>query len=171
MGNKTLEKIGAAGEELVSLVYTQMGCVVVMSEDKYDQEKDMTIDGKEAEVKSQTVFRNFPCEDGTFKPAFTVDIESACGKIYHNQLDKCKKVKKLIFVGRSSKYDPVVRIHEAPPPEERKFHISRNKHDGRLVAALLIEDMKIVKEISNEKIVSYFMDDWKGKNAKSLQYS
>ena len=161
----TSREIGEAGEKLVSLVYRNMGHNVVLSKDKYDGKKDMMIDSAAAEVKTQTIFRMFEV-NGEFNPAFTVDIETGYGKIYHNQLNKCKNADKLIFVARSSKDKRVVDIYEAPPPSERKYHISRNKWDNRLVAGFLLSDMKLVSQIKEDKIVDYFMDNWRN-NAKS----
>ena len=160
LSRPTLKEIGEAGEELVSLVYRKLGCIVELSEDKYDQEKDMLINGIPAEVKTQTIFRYFPL-NGVFYRAFTVDIETKYGKVFHNQLKKCCEVEKLIFVGRSSKNDRVVRIYEAQPPESRVYHISTNSKDGRKVAGFLIDDMTLIREIRKEHIVEYFMDEWR----------
>lgn len=163
MANKRIEEIGAAGEELTALVFKNMGHNVVLSENKYDQDKDMIIDDKETEVKTQTVFRLFSSDDIFRKPAFTIDIATDYGKIYHNQFEKCKKVERLIFVARSSLNDKVVRIYEAPAPENRKFYVTVNKHDKRKVAGILVSDMTLIKEIRNKKVVDYFMDNWKGR--------
>lgn len=161
----TLKEIGNAGEEIVSLVYRKMGHNVVLSKDKFDPEKDMMIDSTPAEVKTQTIFRMFEV-NGEFHPAFTVDIETGYGKVYHNQLNKCKTVEKLIFVARSSENKRVVEIYEAPPPADRKYHVSRNKRDNRLVAGFLISDMTLVSQIKEDTVVNYFMDNWRS-NAKS----
>ena len=166
---KTKEEIGAAGEELVALVYKKYGHDVLLNEDKYDDRKDMVIDKIFTEIKTQTIYRFFECDDGVYRPAFTVDIQGKCGKIYHNQLNKCKAVDKLIFVARSSRNDPVVRIYEAPDKENRNFRTHRNKKDGRLVAGILIEDMTLIREIRNTKIVEFFMDDWRS-NANSKRH-
>jgi hypothetical protein len=156
----TLKEIGDAGEELISIVYRTLGCSVSLSKDKYDQEKDMLIDGIRAEVKTQTIFRFFPL-NGRFYRAFTVDIETKYGKIFHNQLKKCREVEKLIFVGRSSQNDRVVRVYEAQPPESRVYYESVNAKDGRKVAGFLIDDMTLIREIKKEHVVEYFMDEWR----------
>jgi hypothetical protein len=44
--------LGQFGEWLIKMWFLMHGHVVIMSEDKYDQEKDMTIDGVSAEVKT-----------------------------------------------------------------------------------------------------------------------
>ena len=159
MTRPSLKEIGEAGEELVALVYRNLGHAVEMSKDKFDQEKDMLISGIRAEVKAQTLFRKFPL-NGSFYPAFTVDIETSYGKIYHNQLKKCREVEKLIFVGRSSAEDRVVRIYEAQPPESRVYYESVNAKDGRKVAGFLVSDMTLIREIKRKDIVEYFMDGW-----------
>lgn len=162
----TLEQIGRAGEELVYIIYRKMGHIVVMSKDKYDTKKDMTIDSILAEIKTQTIFRQFEV-NGKFYPAFTVDIETGYGKVYHNQLNKCKAVEKLIFVARSSADMRYVDIYEAKPPAERKYYVSRNKKDNRLVAGFLISDMTLVSRIKEDTVVDFFMDNWRS-NAKSF---
>ena len=170
MTKLTCKQLGDAGENLVSLVFQQLGHDVSLSENKYDDEKDALVDGVPTEIKTQTIFRFFSCENCFRGPAFTIDIESKYGKIYYNQLNKCKTVDRLIFVARSSFDDPTVRIYEAPSPSQRNFRITRNKYDGRKVAGILISELTLLKEIRNKKIVEYFMDDWRY-NAKSKRYS
>lgn len=182
MGKPTLQEIGEAGELLITSFFRGCGCVVVKSHNKYDMHKDILVNNVCMEIKTQTVYRRFPLPDGTKQPAFTVDIETAYGKIYHNQLKKCMSVERLIFVARSSRDDddPCVIIYEAQPVGKRKYYEHRNEKDGRLVAGFLISEMTVIAkitkdtyihDISGEYIINYFMDEWKGKNAKSLQYS
>lgn len=180
MGKPTLQEIGEAGELLVANFFRECGCTVVKSHNKYDMHKDILVNNVCMEVKTQTIYRFFPLPDGTTQPAFTVDIETAYGKIYHNQLQKCMTVERLIFVARSTGRNRTVIIYEAAPVGKRKYYQHRNEKDGRLVAGFLISEMTeiaritedtYVRGVSGEYIVNYFMDDWKGKNAKSLQHS
>ena len=172
----SLQQIGKQGELLVGNFFKDLGCVVELSDNPYDMKKDLIVDGVFVEVKTQTIYRLFPLENGMKVPAFTVDIETAYGKIYHNQLKKCMSVERLIFVARSTPNDkePAVIIYEAAPVESRKYYEHRNKKDGRLVAGFLISDMKEIGRITvnstvgnyrGRDIVEYFMDEWRSKNA------
>lgn len=176
MASPFLKNMGKMGELIVSDFFKDLGCVVELSEDPYDMKKDLIINGMFVEVKTQTIYRNFPLANGMKVPAFTVDIETAYGKIYHNQLKKCMTVERLIFVARSTLADkePAVIIYEAAPVESRKYYKHRNKKDGRLVAGFLISDMKEIGRITvnstvgnrnGRDIVEYFMDEWRSKNA------
>jgi hypothetical protein len=155
------EDIGIAGERLVAMVYKKLGHKVIISSDKYDSKKDMTIDGIMTEVKTQTLYRMFQTPAGT-KQAFTVDIINDKGKIYSNQLSKCTNAEKLVFVQRSSSNDRVVRIYEAPRLGNRYYVINQNKKDKRYVAGFLTCDMNLIEKITDEIIVDVFMDNWKG---------
>jgi hypothetical protein len=46
------EMLGAVGEGIVRRFFESQGLTVVMSEDKFDAEKDMIVDGKTVEVKT-----------------------------------------------------------------------------------------------------------------------
>ena len=162
----TKEDVGEAGEKLVFEYFKQTGHEVKRNDDHYDAEKDLVINGKKAEVKTQTIYRKFPVNKGYF-PAFTVDIAADSNKIYRNQLNKCMNVERLIFVGRSSTYDQTVRIYEAPPLGKRSFSIIQNKIDKRFVAGFIISDMTEIVAISKPNIVNYFMDEWR-QNAASV---
>lgn len=159
----TIDKyqLGRDGELLVAAYYEQTGHAVKKSTDEYDSVKDMTIDGMETEVKTQTLYRSFTSIGNTIQPAFTVDIAADSGKIYSNQLNKCMNVEKLVFVRRSSFNDPFVRIYEAPKLGERKFSVIKNKNDGRYVAGFLLKDMKEIAAIDKPNIVKHFMDEYR----------
>lgn len=74
--------IGEYGEQLVAIALEKRGHIVKVSKDKYDSEKDMTIDGKRiAEVKTQVIFMT--------KNALTYQP---------NQVRKCSSVDDLYFV-------------------------------------------------------------------------
>jgi hypothetical protein len=176
MASPFLKNLGKQGELLVGNFFKDLGCVVKLSESSYDMKKDLIINGVFVEVKTQTIYRKFPLGNGVFVPAFTVDIETAYGKIYHNQLKKCMSVERLIFVARSTSADkePAVIIYEAAPVEYRKYYEHRNEKDGRLVAGFLISDMTEIARItvnskvgnhSGRDIVEFFMDEWRSKNA------
>lgn len=154
-------QLGRDGELLVAAYYKQTGHVVKKSKDEYDAVKDMTIDGMETEIKTQTLYRNFTSIGNVVQPAFTVDIAADNGKVYSNQLNKCMNVEKLIFVKRSSVEDLFVRIYEAPKLGERKFSVIKNKRDGRYVAGFLLKDMIEIAAIDKPHIVKHFMDEYR----------
>ena len=79
MDNKT--SLGLAGEKIVRNYLTSQGHQVLDSVDPYDSTKDLKVDGKTLEVKTQVPF--------VFKRSFTVKP---------NQLKKCLNVDSLIFV-------------------------------------------------------------------------
>ena len=170
MRRPTLKEIGKQGEYLILNYFKDKGCNAVLSSCDYDEEKDLVVDGVKVEMKTQTIYRMFPMPNGSRAPAFTVDIETAYGKKYRNQLNKCKNVERLIFVARPSKRDQVIRIYEAQPVEKRRYHVHRNAKDGRKVAGFMISDMTeigtvtkdmTVAGVPGEKIITYFMDDWR----------
>jgi hypothetical protein len=170
----SLQQIGEQGELLVANFFKSCGCCVELSGNKYDMKKDILVNNVCMEIKTQTIYRKFPLEDGREVPAFTVNTETAYGKIYHNQLKKCMSVERLIFVARSSRGDknPCVIIYEAAPVGQRKYYEHRNKKNGRLVAGFLISEMteiaridadSMVGKYSGKDMVEFFMDEWRSK--------
>ena len=151
--------IGYEGEKLVFDWFKNQGHIVEMSTDRYDVTKDLSVDGQNMEIKTQTIYRKFPCF-GETKPAFTVPVAEDT-RTYRNQLSKCMNVDRLIFVARSSEYNPFVHIYEAPRRGERNFTLIKNKNDGRYVAGFFIESMELLDTISDANIVENFMDEWK----------
>lgn len=155
MNSSIRQEIGRKGEKLVSDFFGSKGFTVKRSEDPFDNEKDLKINGASAEVKTQTVYRNFPYLN-SYVSAFTVPIIEDT-KIAMNQLNKCMNVKYLIFVSRSSELDPYVRIYCAPSLGKRHFTIIRNKVDGRYVAGFIIDHMSHLETFTDKKIVDEFM--------------
>lgn len=157
---------GLLGEKFVSLYFEEMGCKVELSKNKYDDKKDMTIDGLSTEIKTQTVYRFCPLGKGRRGPAFTIDVENSFGKKYHNQLDKCKSVERLIFLGRPSKnkFGDLVspmRLYEAPVAEKRVFTKPfKNRIDGRVVVGVPIDQLELIDEFEDHDIVKHFMDNF-----------
>lgn len=171
MGQKIVigrHELGSEGEELVANWFRSRGLTVERSTDTFDGEKDLTINGKSVEVKTQTIYRRFPYLQD-FSPAFTVPILEDT-KISRNQLNKCLNVDHLIFVSRSSMDDPNVRIFRAPELGKRHFTISRNSRDGRYVAGFMLEHMKQMTIFSDDDIVEKFRDNWKSMQLHYSQY-
>jgi hypothetical protein len=81
-----IELIGALGEDIVDKVLKEAGFDVVKSEDKYDSEKDFTVEGLKVEVK-------------TGVPWYTEKALS----IEANQYRKCYNADYIIFVCTPSK--------------------------------------------------------------------
>lgn len=73
--------LGAIGEGIVRRFFESQGLKVVMSEDQYDSEKDMVVDGKTVEVK-------------TLLPIYK--YSSFCLPV--KQSKKCELVDRLIFL-------------------------------------------------------------------------
>lgn len=76
-----VEMLGAVGEGIVRRFFQSQGAQVVMSEDKFDSEKDMVVDGKTVEVK-------------TLLPVYK--FRSFCLPVQQSR--KCESVDRLIFI-------------------------------------------------------------------------
>lgn len=76
-----MNELGLAGEKIVINMLSSLGLKIESSINKYDSEKDMLVDGKKVEVKTQVPF--VIQNAFTFKP---------------NQLNKCRSVDVLYFV-------------------------------------------------------------------------
>ena len=134
-----MNQLGMAGEKLVSSFFRSLGHTVEESLSTYDSVKDMIVDGKTCEVKTQMPFYT--------ENSFTMK---------KNQLTKCRNVDKLIFVEAPSSKSDVIKIWEAPK-ETRKFRTKATK-DGRNMYLLdkgrmnllhTIEDIVIVNEMKS----------------------
>lgn len=134
-----MNQLGMAGEKLVSSFFRSLGHTVEESLSTYDNVKDMIVDGKTCEVKTQMPFYT--------ENSFTMK---------KNQLTKCRNVDKLIFVEAPSSKSDVIKIWEAPK-ETRKFRTKATK-DGRNMYLLdkgrmnllhTIEDIVIVNEMKS----------------------
>ena len=134
-----MNQLGMAGEKLVSSFFRSLGHTVEESLSTYDNVKDMIVDGKTCEVKTQMPFYT--------ENSFTMK---------KNQLTKCRNVDKLIFVEAPSSKSDVIKIWEAPK-ETRKFR-TRVTKDGRNMYLLdkgrmnllhTIEDIVIVNEMKS----------------------
>ena len=75
-------QLGLAGEKIVTNFFSKKGFNVEISIDPYDNQKDMKVNDKTVEVKTQVPF--------IFKNAFTIKD--------NHQLKKCKNADALVFV-------------------------------------------------------------------------
>lgn len=86
-----MNELGLAGEKIIINMLSNLGCKIESSVDKYDSEKDLLVDGKKVEVKTQIPFAK--------KKSFTFSPW---------QLKKCKSVDVLYFIAipnENPKYD------------------------------------------------------------------
>ena len=123
-------ELGAIGEEMVADLFRLRGHKVVLSENKYDSEKDMMIDGQTCEVKTQM-------------PYFLRKLFS----VKPDQHFKCINADKLIWVEAPSKHnDYRVDIYEAPARGKRVFIKYKAKKNGVYVSryGMSFDDTKIL---------------------------
>jgi hypothetical protein len=140
--NKTelMNEMGLAGEKIIINYLSEDGCKIKSSVDKYDSEKDLLVDGKKAEVKTQVPF--------IMKKAFTFKP---------NQLRKCRSVDVLYFVcvpapRHSFKWEGY--IFKVDP---KKFVTENYKtKDGRDMILIPIEQDALTpyKKMTNEEMVT-----------------
>jgi hypothetical protein len=121
--SKSIEMLGRAGETIITNYCTAAGQKVLVSEDQYDNQKDMIIDGLKVEVKTQVPY--------IYKNAFSFKP---------NQLRKCKNADRVIFISVPSKEKPhhsdgkVFLIKSA----DMKYYPYKTK-DGREMIAVPID--------------------------------
>jgi hypothetical protein len=132
-------QLGFEGEKLVKAIYERMGYIVELSEDSWDLEKDMLVDGKTCEVKTQI-------------PVITQN----CMAIKTSQYEKCTNVDILIFVEipYSNKYgvNETVNIYQALDREVREFRTA----DGRDMLLYPISKMNLIKKVTSTVICKHF---------------
>lgn len=133
------EKLGSLGEQIVQ--YMLGG---IRSDDKYDEVKDIIIDGKKVEVKTQNRHPN-----GTF----TINLS------HETNYKKCMKVDRLLFVeyGKTE----FIQIWECLDRNDCHSFFTR---DGRKMLGWNIDSMKLLfkikcdvlakrmRELSNSKL-------------------
>lgn len=73
--------VGRIGEDIVANYMSSKGCCVKRSVNPYDSEKDMEVDGRKYEIKTQVPYNE--------KDSFVID---------QSQYDKCSSVDWLVFV-------------------------------------------------------------------------
>ena len=142
-------RLGRAGETLVSNFFVRKGMIVESSIDQYDSTKDMLVDGKKVEVKTQVPF--------VYRNAFTVK---------ENQLTKCRNSDVVVFVSVPTKnkehfsYGKVYSI--------RGCNMEYNRYttkDGRNMILIPIKQdaMKTLFKMTDQEqrvLQSYSVSDW-----------
>jgi hypothetical protein len=123
-------RLGQVGEIIVMNHFSKKGSVVEASINPYDRQKDMIIDDKKIEVKTQVPFVN--------KNAFT---------IRENQLKKCLEVDELFFISvpnKQKEHHSSGKVYIANPKTlQYKNYQTR---DGRKMILIPIEQ-ESVKEV------------------------
>lgn len=144
-----VEKLGRAGESIITNYFNSKGMKVELSVNQFDSEKDMIVEGKMIEVKTQVPF--------VTKDSFS---------IRSNQLKKCISADEVYFISV-----PTVKNHfsEGKVYAIRGSEIKYKKHrtkDGRDMILIPIkqDDMKELFEITEEEkrlLVMYSSSNWK----------
>ena len=138
--DKQKTELGGDGEQLVKSVHESKGHTVVLSEDKFDSVKDMTIDGKTCEVKTQipVITQNcFAVEDGRqYNKVNNADIAIFVEIPYNNKYGVNKTVN-------------IYRLNER---KGRKFRTA----DGRDMRLYPISKMTLIEKIDDEDICEHF---------------
>lgn len=151
--------IGSLGEKIVADFFTSNGYTVEFAPDPFDGEKDLIINGKYAEVKTQTVYRYFLGSGANAQPAFTIPITSTDGRPHHNQINKCMNVELLFFVRRPSMYEDSILIYKAPKLGRRPIATKINANDKRVVAGILLRDLTVIGEINDPDLVEALREE------------
>lgn len=132
-----ISAVGKSGETIIANWFTMQGSSVVLSEDSFDHHKDMVIDGKTVEIKTQVPF-----------------VKERAFSFRENQLRKCSKVELVIFVAIPntqfpSRYDGKVYMIEGPKMKTRKY-VTR---DNRNMVLVDIEqpDMQYLFTMNNKQ--------------------
>lgn len=129
-----IEKLGRAGETIITNYYSKRGCRVKASVDQYDSAKDLIIitpdyDSFQCEVKTQVPF--VTKNAFSFKP---------------NQLHKCKNADIVFFVSIPNKKQP----HHSEgsvwmvPGKEMQYYDGET-NDGRKMIFIPITQPKMIK--------------------------
>lgn len=126
--------LGNLGEKIVRHLATRDGCTVEESLSLYDNTKDLRINGKTCEIKTQTRFR--------VERAFSVK---------GNQVRKCTEVDLLFFVETPDDGD-VITVFECP--KEKRIWRTRMTKDGRKMYLLDISNMNIAYQLSSAQIAN-----------------
>lgn len=140
-------KTGDLGEKLVARYYRSNGILVEESLNLNDSKKDMLVDNKTCEVKTQQAWHK--------ENSFSIRV---------NQLKKCTDVDILIFVETPSKYNQnTVRLYEMPKDKRKVKTLTTS--DGRTMHLFSKNNAILLETITDENIVKQFerysLSKWK----------
>lgn len=133
--------LGALGERLVLDWFKNKGSSATATDDWYDTEKDMTVDGKTVEVK-------------TLLPIYKYN--SFC--LESNQSQKCDSVDRLIFVRIPDTAGDPIYLYESVKDEDGKRDFFKEFFNGshcRFYRLTLLENLDI---IHNEELSQQLWD-------------
>jgi hypothetical protein len=144
-----IERMGKAGESIITNYFSRKGMIVEVSVNQFDSEKDMIVEGKHVEVKTQVPF--------VTKDSFS---------IRENQLKKCKNAYEVYFISvpTSKKHFSEGKVYVIRGDQlQYKNHKTK---DGRKMILIPInqQDMKEVFEISDAEkklLTQYSSSNWK----------
>ena len=108
----------------------------IMSDDQFDSTKDLVLDGKTVEIKTQCRYKNID--------AFTVN------KAHSTNLRKCLTVDRLIFV----EYDSTNEITFFECTDREYFTVKTAS--GKMMACFPIDKMVVLKKLKNSKLANLF---------------
>jgi hypothetical protein len=140
-----MQMLGNYGERIVGEVLRSIGYDVVYSDDPYDRNKDMTVNGSTVEIKTQVPFYS--------EKAFSINAK---------QLRKCNSVDYVVFVavpslnmtsiGRGNSIDGNIYTVD---PQIAKWR-SRTTNDGRSMYLMDINQpgVTLCHKITNQKILN-----------------
>lgn len=154
MSNLTIQQcmeiLGKTGEKIVSNYYSRSGNIVEQSINNFDSTKDMLVDGKKIEVKTQVPF--------VIKSAFT---------FRENQLTKCLNADTVVFVSVPNSIKSHYSEGKVYAIESKKLKYDfYTTKDGRKMVMIAIgqPDMKELFHMSNEECIElqkYSTSSWK----------
>jgi hypothetical protein len=153
------EELGDLGEYIIKQLAEEYGFDVILSKDPYDDEKDMFINGKTCEVKTQQFFHT----------------QNESPAVEKSQFNKVKNADYLIFIEtpEAGTNCNELKVWQAPPKEERKFgpEIDIKNSDGTIKRTMIVCDRKqlnlmgIIDEPSIVKRAKELCSSgWKGNN-------
>jgi hypothetical protein len=142
-------KLGRAGETIVMNYFNKKGVIVESSVDQYDSQKDMLVDGKKVEVKTQVPFVS--------KDSFSFK---------KNQLKKCRNADMVFFVSVPNEKREHYSAGKVYAIESKKLqHTEYTTKDGRDMVLIPIkqEGMKEVFSMTPEEckiLQRYSVSGW-----------
>lgn len=145
-----MEILGKTGEKIVSNYYSRNGSIVEQAINNFDSTKDMLVDGKKIEIKTQVPF--------VIKSSFT---------FRQNQLTKCLNADTVVFVSvpNSTKSHYSEGKVYAIESKKLKYDYYTTK-DGRKMILIAIgqPDMKelfVMSEDECKELQKYTISSWK----------
>ena len=135
------------------------GSVVILSDNEYDMEKDMLIDGVKTEVKSSRAWVHCLWKNGKKEPGVSIVIKDE--KHRSNQLPKCMNVDRLLFLVLPTpehNFNKML-IAELPKDKRKCYELKNVKTVNGIVvkAAFKISDMNILYETTDPEEYKEFI--------------